>query len=260
MALTQPIHDEEIRFYSEAIRLKPDFAEAFYNRGVARKDKGDLDGALADYNEAIRLQPDFAEAFNNRGLARKAKAIWTAPSRTTMRPSASSPTTLKPSTTAASRARAKGDLDGALADYDEAIRLQPDFAEPSTTEASRARPKATWTAHSQTTTRPSASSPTSPKPSTTAAYARKPKAISDGALADCNQAIRLTARPCRSAFNSRGPCAAHIKGDSMVRSQITTQAIRLNPTSPCSEQPRTCAQSHRRPLQNPEQPRYHTHT
>jgi hypothetical protein len=28
---------------------------AFNNRGVARRDKGDLDGALQDHNEAIRL-------------------------------------------------------------------------------------------------------------------------------------------------------------------------------------------------------------
>jgi tetratricopeptide (TPR) repeat protein len=31
-------------------------------------DKGDLDGALRDFNEAIRLKPDFAEAFYNRGV------------------------------------------------------------------------------------------------------------------------------------------------------------------------------------------------
>ena len=28
--------DEKLRFYSEAIRLKPDYATAFYNRGNAR--------------------------------------------------------------------------------------------------------------------------------------------------------------------------------------------------------------------------------
>jgi len=41
--------------FSEAIRLKPDDAEAFYNRGVGRRAKGDVEGALQDYNEAIRL-------------------------------------------------------------------------------------------------------------------------------------------------------------------------------------------------------------
>ena len=46
---------EQLRFYTEAIRLKPDDALAFNNRGLARRDKGDLDGALQDYTEAVRL-------------------------------------------------------------------------------------------------------------------------------------------------------------------------------------------------------------
>src|SRR4029450_5872816 len=85
--------EAKIRFYTEAIRLKPEFAEAFNNRGAARREKGDLDGALEDYTEAIRLIPGFKEAFLNRGNARQQK----------------------------------GDLDGALADYTEAIRLKPDY-------------------------------------------------------------------------------------------------------------------------------------
>lgn len=48
--------DEKVRFYNEAIRLKPDYADAFNNRGIARKAKGDLDGALLDYAEASRLR------------------------------------------------------------------------------------------------------------------------------------------------------------------------------------------------------------
>jgi tetratricopeptide (TPR) repeat protein len=47
--------DERLRFYSEAIRLKPDYAFAFNNRGNARRAKGDIEGALQDFNEAIRL-------------------------------------------------------------------------------------------------------------------------------------------------------------------------------------------------------------
>jgi tetratricopeptide (TPR) repeat protein len=47
--------DEKLRFYTEAIRLKPDEAEAFNNRSNARRAKGDVEGALQDLNEAIRL-------------------------------------------------------------------------------------------------------------------------------------------------------------------------------------------------------------
>src|SRR5713226_3152593 len=54
--------DEKLRFYNEAIRLKPDYADAFNNRGNARYRKGDLEGALQDYTEALRLRPDYALA------------------------------------------------------------------------------------------------------------------------------------------------------------------------------------------------------
>ena len=87
--------NEEVRFNSEAIRLKPDYAAAYNNRGVARKNKGDLDGALNDYSQAIRLKPDYAIGYNNRGVARMEN----------------------------------GDLDGALVDYNQAIHLKPDDAD-----------------------------------------------------------------------------------------------------------------------------------
>ena len=62
---------EAISAYNEAIRLKPDYALAYNNRGNAKMDLGDLEGARADYNEAIRLKPDLAEAYDSRGLLKK---------------------------------------------------------------------------------------------------------------------------------------------------------------------------------------------
>ncbi len=53
--------------YDEAIRLKPDYADAYYNRGVVKERLGQYEAALADLNQAIRLEPDDAEAYNNRG-------------------------------------------------------------------------------------------------------------------------------------------------------------------------------------------------
>ena len=111
-----------LRDYNEAIRLRPD-APMFYNRGIARYDQGDLEGALQDYNEAIRRRPDYADAFTNRGNARQGM----------------------------------GDLEGALRDYNEAIRLKPDSVEAYTNRG----------------------------------MARLSKGDLQGALRDCNQAFRL---------------------------------------------------------------------
>jgi hypothetical protein len=47
--------DEQLRFYTEAIRLKADYADAYINRGIVRRAKGDADGARQDDNDAIRL-------------------------------------------------------------------------------------------------------------------------------------------------------------------------------------------------------------
>jgi lipoprotein NlpI len=76
--------------FTEAIRLDPNYAEAYRNRGAVRYFKGDYDGAIADCTEAIRLAPKNASAYNIRGSA------W----------------------------RYKWDLQRAIADYTEAIRRQ----------------------------------------------------------------------------------------------------------------------------------------
>ena len=56
--------------YNQAIRLQPDLAKAYYNRGIAKGALKQYKDAIADYNEAIRLQPDYAEAYSNRGAAK----------------------------------------------------------------------------------------------------------------------------------------------------------------------------------------------
>ena len=56
--------------YDRAIRLKPDLAEAYNKRGVAKQKLGQYEAAVADCNEAIRLKPDLAGAYLNRGIAK----------------------------------------------------------------------------------------------------------------------------------------------------------------------------------------------
>jgi len=60
---------EAIGQYEQALRLKPDFAEAHYNIGVALKQAGKLEEAIGHYEQALHIEPNYAEAHNNLGSA-----------------------------------------------------------------------------------------------------------------------------------------------------------------------------------------------
>ena len=63
-------HEKAIQDYDEAIRLNPQFADAYYNRGTAYgRDLGQYGKAIKDFDEAIRLNPHDADAYYNRGAA-----------------------------------------------------------------------------------------------------------------------------------------------------------------------------------------------
>ena len=49
--------------------LKPDYADAYFNRGNAYAQKGMDDKAIADYSKAVSLKPDDAYVYLNRGVA-----------------------------------------------------------------------------------------------------------------------------------------------------------------------------------------------
>ncbi len=54
--------------YDRALALKPDYVEAWNNRGCALQAMKRLDQALASFGQALALKPDYAEAFFNRGV------------------------------------------------------------------------------------------------------------------------------------------------------------------------------------------------
>ena len=95
LSIRKATYDKAIADYTDAIRLKPKWAEAYYNRGAAHADKDEPDKAIADYAESIRLDPQHAATYYGRGVAYGMKC----------------------------------DYDKAIADFTEAIRLNPKLAQ-----------------------------------------------------------------------------------------------------------------------------------
>ena len=82
-------------YYTEAIRLKFDYAVAFNNRGIAYGEQGKYEEAIKDFNKVIRIEPKNAGAYSNRGRAYSEQ----------------------------------GKYVEAIKDYTEAIRIKPELAE-----------------------------------------------------------------------------------------------------------------------------------
>ena len=149
--------------YSEAIKLNPEYTNAYTNRGIAGdilgqreraiadfdraicidpknykayngrgSSKTDLDRheeAIADYDAAIGINPEYAEAYNNRGtakvaLGRHGEAIADYNEAIRIRPGFAEAYFNR-----GADKDALGRHGEAIADYDEAIRIKPGFAE-----------------------------------------------------------------------------------------------------------------------------------
>jgi tetratricopeptide (TPR) repeat protein len=62
---------KKIEYYSKAIRLKPDYANAYNNRGNANEELSNNEEAILDYDKAVKLKPDDADAYYNRGIVKR---------------------------------------------------------------------------------------------------------------------------------------------------------------------------------------------
>ena len=91
IALRHGDYRAAIADFDEVIRLNPNHASVFRDRGIAHQQNGELDFAIADYDQAIALDPKAARLYSSRAIA----------------------------------LAAKGDLDRAILSYSTAIRLAP---------------------------------------------------------------------------------------------------------------------------------------
>ncbi len=50
------------------IKLRPNYAEVYYDRGAVYAKKGEYDKAIADFSKAIKLIPTFTDAYFERAI------------------------------------------------------------------------------------------------------------------------------------------------------------------------------------------------
>ena len=121
-------YENAVKHYTEALKLKPDFAEAYNNRGNAYQDKGEIDRAIQDFNTAIDLNPEYAVVYNNRGNAYSKKGEF---DRAIQDYNTAIDLNSEYALAYNNRGNAyseKGEVDRAIQDFNTAIDLNPEFA------------------------------------------------------------------------------------------------------------------------------------
>jgi CHAT domain-containing protein/tetratricopeptide (TPR) repeat protein len=118
-----------IASYDRALEFKPDFHEAWTNRGIALVSLGRYEEAIASFDQALEIKPDYHEAWHNRGIAlvnlgryEEAIASW------------DQALEIKPDYHLAWCIRGialdnLGRYEEAIASYDQALEIKPDFHE-----------------------------------------------------------------------------------------------------------------------------------
>ncbi|MFH1121742.1 MAG: tetratricopeptide repeat protein [Bacteroidota bacterium] len=61
--------DDAMKYYDLALSRNNRYLLALNNRGILRGKSGNPSGAVSDFGEAIGIKPDYAEAYYNRGIA-----------------------------------------------------------------------------------------------------------------------------------------------------------------------------------------------
>ena len=66
-------NSEALRAFKEAVKLNPEYAEAYYKMGLVYDSMLDHDKAIEAYTKVVALNPDFVKAYQSLGLAYEGK-------------------------------------------------------------------------------------------------------------------------------------------------------------------------------------------
>ena len=104
---------DAIKAFDEAIRIKPDYAEAWYDKGKVLVLLRRHMEAVKAFDEAIRIKPDYAEAWYDKGVSLTGLGMYDTTSFAVI----------------PGEVKVVNKELGGIESFDEAIRIKPDYAE-----------------------------------------------------------------------------------------------------------------------------------
>jgi tetratricopeptide (TPR) repeat protein len=209
-------YDLALSDFDRALQLQPDFAAAYQGRARVYLGKGELDLALNDLNQAIKLNSNFAWAYITRGFVylRKedfALALADLDKAIKIEPNSADAYIIRGFISAT-----REDVERATADYFQAVAIDPAYATPHTENDDN-----------KDSTRLSFAKPTFALAFHKRALAYAAKGDRERAIADCNQALKITPNYAE-VYNSLGNLYDE-KGDREVAIENFNKAIKLKP-------------------------------
>jgi tetratricopeptide (TPR) repeat protein len=159
-----------------------------------KREKGDLDGAIADLDRAIAIQPQSLSLWNERGRYKYEKGDFDgaiADLTKVIEGSGLPKWTAQVHELRGFARMAKEDLDGALADLNHAVRLDPDYTVYLSDRAMIHSARADWDAAIADYTKAHEKEPQFSTPLAGRAVARSRKGDDAGALEDADRALQI---------------------------------------------------------------------
>ncbi|WP_271254381.1 tetratricopeptide repeat protein [Pseudanabaena sp. Chao 1811] len=74
--MSQNRPQEALEDYNKSVELAPNFPDPYLNRGAALEGLGKWEEAIADYDRVLAIDPQDAAAYNNRGNAKAGLGKW----------------------------------------------------------------------------------------------------------------------------------------------------------------------------------------
>ena len=115
--------------YEQALRHRPDLAEAHHNLGNVLREQGHLDQAMASYDMALRFRPEYAKAHVNRGVALVAQGKFAEAIAGLRHGVELTPDSADAHTSLGAALCSQHNFEEALVHYERALQLDPNHAE-----------------------------------------------------------------------------------------------------------------------------------